>query len=309
MSFTVEAAILDSTCCTGVYALTGYQRRLFNLLDYLDSHLDQTLTTDSLSQIACSSRFHFHRQFAALFGINVGSYIRVLKFKRAAYLLAYRETSVMEIGLSLGYESGEAFSRAFKQYCQQSPSDFRLNPQWVLLNEQEEYLIKIRKTSMQNISDTVEYTVEIVELAELDLAVMEHKGNPQLLGDTIRQFIGWRKENKLPPNQYRTFNLVYNDPDLVPEDEYRFDLAVEYKSPLPMDCKMVAGKIPAGRYALIRYSGEDAGLRQAVDYLYRDWLTNHDVELRDFPLVFERILFYPDLPETQQIVHIYLPLQ
>ncbi len=290
--------------------MANYQKRLLQLLDYLDANLDQPLTTETLSQISCLSRFHFHRQFVAVFGLNIGSYIRLLKFKQAAYLLAYRETRVLEIGLSLGYESSESFSRAFKQFSNQSPSDFRLNPNWTLLKEQENYLLQARRTPMQHSeSNAVKYAVEVVELPEIRLAILEHKGNPDLLGETIRQFIGWRKENHLPPNKYRTFNLLYNDPETTPPEEYRFGLAVEYKQSLAATSALVEGKIPAGSYALIRYQGSDSGLADAVNYLYRDWLVNTDFEPEDFPLLFERILFYPDVPDGQQTVHIYLPLQ
>ena len=290
--------------------MANYQKRLLQLLDYLDANLDQPLTTETLSQISCLSRFHFHRQFVAVFGLNIGSYIRLLKFKQAAYLLAYRETRVLDIGLGLGYESSEAFSRAFKQFCQQSPSDFRFNPNWKFLKEQEDYLIQIRNAAMHNTrSSSVEYPVEVVELPELSLAVLEHKGDPHLLGQTIRQFINWRKENHLPPDKYRTFNLLYNDPDITPCEEYRFGLAVEYHDSLPSSSNLIQEKIPAGTYAMLRYQGSDSGLADAVNYLYRDWLANTDFELRDFPPFIERILFYPDVPETQQMMHIYLPLR
>lgn len=158
------------------------------------------------------------------------------------------------------------------------------------------------------IVNSAKYAVEVVELPQLSLAVLEHKGNPHLLGQTIRQFIRWRKENNLPPDKYRTFNLLYNDPNVTPDEEYRFGLAVEYNHALTIS-ELVEGKIPAGTYALIRYQGSDSGLGDAVNYLYGEWLANTDFELRDFPPFIERILFYPDVPESQQIMHIYLPLQ
>lgn len=52
------------------------QERLYQLLDYIDSHLDDELTVDMLSQIACLSKHHFHRQFLSLFGMTAFSYIR-----------------------------------------------------------------------------------------------------------------------------------------------------------------------------------------------------------------------------------------
>lgn len=295
--------------CAGVYCLTHYLQRFFNLLDYIDRHLDQSLSTENLSQAAYLSRFHFHRQFAAIFGVNVGAYLKALRFKQAAHLLAYRpEVSITEISLRLAYESSEAFARAFKQFCQQTPSEFRQSPNWVLLKEQENWLNQIRSISMRN--SNTEYQVELVRFPEISLAILEHKGAAHLLGNSIRRFIEWRKENRLPPTISRTFNLVYADSETTPDEEYQFDLAAEYHQPVDSNPQgVIAGKIPAGLCARICHQGSDVGLAARVNYLYREWLLESGYESGDFPLFFERISFYPDVPETERITHIYLPLK
>ena len=48
-----------------------YHARLQRTLAYIDAHLDEELSVDTLSGVAAFSRFHFHRQFTALFGIGV----------------------------------------------------------------------------------------------------------------------------------------------------------------------------------------------------------------------------------------------
>jgi AraC family transcriptional regulator len=293
----------------GTDTLANYQQRLFELLDYIDSHLDQTLSTENLSQAAYLSRFHFHRQFAALFGVNVGSYLKSLRFKQAAHLLAYRpEVSITEISMRSSYESSEAFSRAFKQFCQLTPSEFRQSPDWFLLKQQENWLNQIRSISMKN--SNMEYQVEMIDFPEIALAKLEHKAAPHLLGNSIRRFIEWRKENRVPPSISRTFNLVYADPESTPDEEFQFDLAAEYNQPVKPNSQGVTSSfIPAGLCARICHQGSDAGLAAAVNYLYRDWLLDSGCELRDFPLFFERVSFYPDVPESERITHIYLPLK
>lgn len=289
--------------------LANFRQRLFDLLDYIDRHLDQSLTTANLSQAACLSRFHFHRQFAAIFGVNVGAYLKAVRFKQAAHLLAYRpDVSITEISLRSAYESSEAFSRAFKQIYQLTPSEFRQSPDWVLLKQQENWLNQIRSISM-NKSET-RYQVDLVKMPEIPLALLQHKGAQQLLGGSIRRFIEWRKENASPPSVSRTFNLIHSDPETTPDEEYQFDLAAEYDKPVEDNAQgVIAGKIPSGLCARICHQGSDAGLAAAVNYLYREWLTESDYELRDFPLFFERVSFYPDVPEAERITHIYLPLR
>lgn len=51
-----------------------YQVRFQRVLDYINEHLDCQLSADILSGVAAFSKFHFHRQFSALFGISVYKY-------------------------------------------------------------------------------------------------------------------------------------------------------------------------------------------------------------------------------------------
>jgi len=68
-----------------------YQVRFHQLLNYIDTHLDEELSVETLSRIACLSKYHFHRQFSALFGITAFSYIRQARMKRASYQLAFKK--------------------------------------------------------------------------------------------------------------------------------------------------------------------------------------------------------------------------
>ena len=55
--------------------MSKYENRMMKVCEYIQSHLDDDLSVDSLSQIAYFSRYHFHRQFADFVGINVARYI------------------------------------------------------------------------------------------------------------------------------------------------------------------------------------------------------------------------------------------
>ena len=107
-----------------------YQARLQNVLDYIDAHIDDaSLDQDTLSEVACFSKFHFHRIFSALVGMPLYQYIQYVRLKRAAFQLTHdRQLSIIDVALDAGYDSHEAFSRRFKKVCGLSPSDFRKTP-------------------------------------------------------------------------------------------------------------------------------------------------------------------------------------
>jgi AraC family transcriptional regulator len=286
-----------------------YQKRICQVLDYIDIHLNEDLSIDKLAEIACISKFHFHRQFSAILAMNVASYIQKLRMRRASYQLAFRKKSkIIDIALDNGYESAEAFSRAFKRLSKQSPSQFRREPDHFPWHENNNPLNMLRKFRMQKINNDLEVTIK--EIATIQIAVLEHRGAPELLGHSIRKFISWRKENKLPPSKSRTFNLVYDDPTTVPSEEYRFDLCAAIKEEVQTnDDGVITKSIPSGRCAVIRHIGTDENMAGAIHFLYSDWLKQNHQELRDFPLFFERVSFFPDVAEHEVITDIYLPIK
>ena len=109
----------------------SYKERVNRVIDFIGKHLDEELELDELCRIACFSKYHFHRLFTSHAGVSLKSYIKWLRLKRAAHqLTVQKEDTIINIALDAGFESHEAFSRAFKQVCGQSPSGFRSNANW-----------------------------------------------------------------------------------------------------------------------------------------------------------------------------------
>src|ERR1700687_5023601 len=57
---------------------------------YIESHLAGELTLDEIAGIACISRFHMVRAFAAATGLSVMRYVRARRLSEAARALAGR---------------------------------------------------------------------------------------------------------------------------------------------------------------------------------------------------------------------------
>ena len=154
------------------------------------------------------------------------------------------------------------------------------------------------------------FDVKIIDFKEVKVAVIEHRGAARLLGNSIRQFIEWRKTNRLPPKISRTFNLVYDDPRVTADEDYRFDLCASVTSEVENKLDGIVNKvIPKGRCAVIRHIGSDELMSTAIEYLYSDWLEISGEVLRDFPLFFERVSFFPDVAEVDMITDICLPIK
>jgi AraC family transcriptional regulator len=284
-----------------------YHARMQRVLIYIDEHLDGDLNLDLLSDIAAFSKYHFHRQFSSLFGISIHRYVQLLRLKRASSRLAFASDPVLEVALDSGYAGPEAFARAFKLHYNQSPRSFRNSPQWTHWHETYLSLNRARSAIMQ--PAFTDNDVRIIQFPETPVAILTHQGDPRLIGDTIRQFIGWRRANGLPPKKSATFNLLHTDPETTEPADFRLDLCAATDRRVDTnDAGVVAGVIPAGRCAVLRLIGANDDLRPAVNYLYAEWLLRSGLELRDHPMFAQRVSFYPDVPEHEAVTDIFLPL-
>lgn len=286
----------------------AYAARFRRVLDAIDANLEGDLSVERLSDVAAFSPHHFHRQFSGLFGLGVHRYVQLVRFKRASYQLAYRDDAILDVALACGYESHEAFTRAFKKAVGQTPSAFRAAPSWTQWHGVFRSIRELRRQHMR--SDPATKTVDVVEFPETRVAILSHRGDPARIGDTIRAFIAWRKLNHLPPRSNATFNLLYGDPEQTPPDEFRLDLCVATRHPIVDDGSgIVEGVIPAGRCAVVRHVGSDDTLAESLLHLYAAWLPASGEEPRDFPPFLQRVSFFPDVPEHEAITDVFLPLR
>ncbi|MEK1939986.1 MAG: AraC family transcriptional regulator, partial [Pseudomonas sp.] len=113
----------------------AYTQRFNAVLAYIEANLDGDLSVKALSQVASFSAFHFHRQFSAFVGVTVSRYVQLMRLRRAAHrLVARADYSVLSAALDAGFESPEAFSRAFRRAFGLSPSAFKKAPNWQVWN-------------------------------------------------------------------------------------------------------------------------------------------------------------------------------
>lgn len=283
-------------------ATAAYAARFERVFEYIDRHLFEPLSVDELSQQAHFSKFHFQRQFSAHTGLSTTRYIQLLRLRKASYQLVFQERRpITEIALETGFGNAESFSRAFKKCFGQTPTQFRNQPAWQPWNERMHLPQRLRSRYMQ---------VNVVEFSETLVAALEHRGSPNLVMDTVKHFIAWRKQSGLSPiASSRTFGIAYDDPTVTPPDVFRFDVCGEVEQSVPANPQGVVNKrIPGGRCAVVRHLGSTDRISDSVYYLFRDWLPDSGEELRDFPLFFQYIKRVPETPEHEQITDIYLPL-
>ncbi len=289
-------------------ALENYHGRMQRVLDHIDRHLDEDLDLDMVSGVAAFSKFHFHRQFSATFGLSLHRYVQLARMKRASYRLAYSDAQrVTEIALDAGYDAPDAFARAFRQRFGQSPSSFRTAPDWAPWHAAFGPLDDARSRLMQKTFSPEDVTIR--DVPPTPVAIMEHRGDPATLGATIQRFIAWRRAAGLHPSRSPTFTVWRSERRPAAPGDFSLDLCVGTDRPIAAaDDAVSAGEIPGGRCAVLRVVGNTDNLEPAALYLYREWLPACGEEARDFPLYCQRLAMFPEVAEHETVAEVFLPL-
>jgi AraC family transcriptional regulator len=96
------------------------------LLGWIERRLDQPLTLDEIAGQAALSAYHFSRLFTARMGRSVMAHVRGRRLVRGARRLCDEPgLKLVELAFDCGFESQEAFTRAFKRVFGVSPGRFR----------------------------------------------------------------------------------------------------------------------------------------------------------------------------------------
>ncbi|MBR3474162.1 MAG: AraC family transcriptional regulator [Oscillospiraceae bacterium] len=99
----------------------GMQRAL----DYIEEHLTEELSYETIAAQSFCSSYHFQRSFSILFGCTLGEYIRARRLTLAGAELTAGKCRVIDAALLCGYESPDSFARAFQKFHGFKPSQAR----------------------------------------------------------------------------------------------------------------------------------------------------------------------------------------
>ena len=103
----------------------NWSQRMNAAIEYIEKNLGEPLSLEDVAKVACCSKYHFHRIFFAHFEVTCSEYIRRRKLTLAAVEIMNSDKNIVDISLSYGYESANAFTRAFRNIHQVNPSMLR----------------------------------------------------------------------------------------------------------------------------------------------------------------------------------------
>jgi AraC family transcriptional regulator len=281
---------------------------MHRVLAHIDDHLDDAkLDLAELAAVAHFSAYHFHRLFAAFMAETLGDYLRRRRLEVAALrLLTQPQTTVLQIALLVGFGSGEAFARAFKQRFGLSPTAWRKHKadqrQTNEADMPSRKFDQLHRKQDQDASasgrhdgyalpplEEILMNVTVTEHPPVRVAYLRHTGP---YGAEVHRFWQQHFAPFLAIHQLfgrPVYGVSHDDPLICAPQKLRYDCCVavddDFVAPLPAQITT----IPGGRYASLPFSGTSDTIGAQWTALMRDWLPQSGYQLDGRP-TFE---FYP----------------
>ena len=95
------------------------------LLEWIEQHLDQAISVDTLADRLAVSPRTLHRYFIKRIGLPPAAYLIQARLKKARILLESSRLSVEQIAASTGFGSAINFRQQFRKHLQISPREYR----------------------------------------------------------------------------------------------------------------------------------------------------------------------------------------
>lgn len=291
----------------------SYMKALERAIFYIENNLDIDIKVEDVAKEAGYSYYHLTRQFSAILGESIGSYIRKRKLADASRKLIYTDEKIIDIAIFYGFESSESFSRAFKAIYKVSPNEYRKNKIEVMIGRKP----KIDKIQFKHLTKHMTVIPEIVEIE--DMNVVGIRGYTNLKDNTIPSL--WNEFNlnihkiKNVNEKSRRVGICEACDDgntlYTMNDEVIFSevVAVEVEKCEEVSNLFVKKTIKGGKYAVFTHIGSLENLRKTFEYIWGTWVltTSEKLDFReDFELYDERFLgFY----NVNSKMYIYIPIK
>jgi AraC family transcriptional regulator len=272
-----------------------YEQRVNRVIDHIGAHLGEELSLALIARVAAFSPFHFHRVFRAITGETLFGYIQRLRVEKAAGALrVHPDLSVLGVALDHGFSSAATFARAFRAHFGMSATQWRTGgaERWRARQDRARKpgkpLRKRRKARPALASETVRrketpMRVQVRELPAFHVAYLRYVGPYGAHGIPAlwHRLQRWMEPRGLCTPERTTLGVAYDDPAITAAERCRYDACVVVPADFVADRWVNVTTVPAGRFAVARFTGTADEIGAAWDQVFSAWLPGSGYEPDD----------------------------
>jgi AraC family transcriptional regulator len=288
---------------------TRYEAMVRRTVGEIQRRLDDPPGFRELADGAHLSPYHFHRIFRAMAGESPKDLVRRLRLERAAHRLRAGSSPVGEVSVEAGYESQQAFAKAFQAEYGVTPSAYRADggPGPHLESPSRVHYLDGGFTSFYLVNrGGIEMRIDTIDAPAQRLAAVPHVGAYWQIGKAFDELQGRATALGLLPGP-QTVAVFYDDPDTVPEADLR-SIAGVIVPPGADIGDLEEASLPGGRYLRAEFIGEYRGLPEAWRTLYAKHIPDSGYELRDGVCFEMYVTRHGEVPPEQMRTDLYVPI-
>ncbi|TLP69006.1 AraC family transcriptional regulator [Parasedimentitalea maritima] len=274
----------------------SYEDRILRVLSYIHDNPAGDLSLDTIADVAAMSRFHWHRVFRAMTGETCAQAVRRIRLHRASIWLVNDDRSIDQIAADIGYPNTASFARAFAEMFGARPASFRAAGR------------ALPPVSTLKSGDFRMYPVTIRQEPKRRLASIRHVGAYYKIGKAFENLVAICTSRNLWPDVGGFVGVYCDNPEVIPEDKLNSRAGVIWQGDVIPE-GLEEYNLPGGKTAVMTYKGPYAGLAEAYQTLFGNWLPNSGEEPADMPC-YEISLNSPrDTAPEDLLTEICLPLK
>lgn len=236
----------------------NYYERIQKSIDYIESNLENEIDLNLAAREAFMSMSNFYRMFFALVGHSLKEYVRLRRFSLAAADLMERDSCIIDVAVKYGFESGDAFSRAFRRITGFLPSEFRKKDQrfhFERMSIMDKYFDIQDKKLLEQYPD-----IKILkEMKPTRVAYYCYFGkDPETNAFNIMK--EWLNRSGLDTSEsdFRVFGYNNPSPSSPDQTEYGYEVCVTISEDVEVNDELVGVKtLEGGLYAVIGVKRKD----------------------------------------------------
>lgn len=284
-------------------------------IDFIENNLGNDISVDDIAREAAFSRWHFQIVFSSAIGETVKEYIRKRRLSNSLNLLKLTDQRLIDISLEAGFESQEAYTRAFKNQFGITPGEYRKNgaKDYMILHKAKvtmDYLDHLYGgINMKAIFKKLPQ-FEVVGLGAKFISILSpEKNNHIVIPKLWIEYLSRQKEinSRAKPYDLGVCMPVGNDMQKSHSDECFYLACTEVKDLKYIPEGMITKTIPAGEYAMFTHKGPLSKLDHTMNYIYGSWLPRSGRKLREAPdLELYDHRFTPNSEQSE--FDIYIPI-
>lgn len=293
-----------------------YLHRINDSLEFINNNLDRELNLSIIAREALYSPFHFHRLFSAVTGEAPNQYVLRKKIERSAFQLKYdKETPIIEIAISNGFDSNAAFTKAFKRHYGINPSQLRTQVnQYSKIRQIDSKNGQKSMEILQEICDVKKYIdmenysqIEVKKMPAIKVAYVAYVGSFDGIGKAYEKLMKWANTKGLIGGKMIT--CYYDNPEVTDIDKIRQNACIELLKEAVPSGGVKTTTIESGEYAVGKFEVCFSEFEKAWQTMMV-WIVEHDYIPNEKQACYE--IYHNNFknhPQQKSIIEICIPIK